>query len=69
MSFSIGEENLKTARETLERHGITINRSATGGIRGCTYWYRPGADRLLFRRHSSTETSPLLSGQHLRFND
>lgn len=69
MSFSIGEENQKAARETLERHGISVNRSATGGVRGCTFWYRPGDDRLLIRRHSTTEKKSLAQGQHLRFDD
>lgn len=65
MSFSIGDENLRVARETLDRNGITLNRSLTGGDKGYTFWYRPGDDSLVYRIHESPEKRILAPGRHI----
>ena len=60
---SIGELNIKTAKDILENQHIRINRELIGGSKGYTLWYYTKNDRLFVRKHSEEEPSELLNNR------
>lgn len=48
---TIGELNIKIAKDILNKNGIKINRELVGGLNGYTLWYYTNSDRLFVRIH------------------
>ncbi len=52
---TFGELNVMKAKQILKKHGIKINREATGGNNGYTLWYYAKNNKLTLKKHREQE--------------